>query len=67
MKGFFASKLNWLGLLTLLLGLLQALQGAPLIQEHPIIAAALVSVIGFITVVLRTFATNTEIKNPLNK
>ena len=55
-KGFFASKLNWLGLIMSAIGILELLDGAKLENLHGWITFAT----GALTVVLRTFFTATR-------
>jgi len=56
-KPFYLSKMNWLGVLTALLGVLEALQQTDLLQQHPSILVWL----GAAIVVLRS-VTTTKIK-----
>lgn len=54
-KSFLASKLNWLGIVTVAISTFTYLQEQPLIAENPGIVSAIGVVIGLLTIVLRYF------------
>lgn len=61
-KGFFASKLNWLGIITFLIGLLTFVQ--EWVQNGDYSAMGIFALIsGIVTIILRTFFTDTAIKH----
>jgi len=53
-KLWYLSKLNWVGMLTFVSGLLAWLIGQDLIADHPQLVSALTMLLGFIVFVLRT-------------
>lgn len=53
-KNFLASKINWVAILTIILGALTAAQSAGL---SPVVTGYIVTAIGIVNFVLRTFFT----------
>jgi len=65
-KSWFTSKMNWLGIITLLLGIIGAV--TPVLETNPTVELnlqdAAMIVIGILTFILRTYFTNTAISHP---
>jgi hypothetical protein len=60
-KPVWWSKLNWLGIATAVIGALTFFQGQEYIQAYPELVSGIAVVIGFLTVLLRTFGTTTQL------
>jgi len=54
-KAFLASKMNWLGIITLAISTLTYVQEQPLIADNPQIVSAVGVIIGLLIIVLRYF------------
>ena len=59
LKSFFSSKLNWLGVIQVLMGSLELASNI----QHPSYQGIINLVIGILTIILRTFFTSKPITN----
>ena len=60
-KSFWSSKMNWLGLATICLGLLEMSQYVSFVSSNPVIMSG----IGFAIVILRTYFVKTTVAGPV--
>jgi len=66
-KSILGSKLSWVGILTAVVSLGQAIQGSEFIAQHPQAVATIGTVVGIAVTLLRVFGTSKPIDSVLPK